>query len=71
MNSKELEQQRRFVEAQMRWASLYGGDQELLGLLRIKSERLSSMIEQRPCVDGLLALQRLVRRIATTSGRSQ
>jgi hypothetical protein len=35
MTRKQLEQQRKFVEAQMRWASLYGGDQELLDLLRV------------------------------------
>jgi hypothetical protein len=47
MTRKQLEQQREGVEAQMRWAVLHGGDQELLDLLRVESDRLSVMIGQR------------------------
>jgi hypothetical protein len=46
MNRKQLEQQQKFVEAQMRWALLYGGDEELLDLLRIESDRLSVTMAQ-------------------------
>jgi hypothetical protein len=69
MNRKELEQQRTFVEAQMRWASLYGGDQELLALLHAKNQQLFTGIEQRPFVNRLLALERLMRPRAATSHR--
>jgi hypothetical protein len=47
MTRKQLEQQREGVEAQMRWAVLHGGDQELLDLLRVESDCLSVMIGQR------------------------
>jgi hypothetical protein len=45
MTRKQLEQQREVVEAQMRWALLYGGDQELLDLLRFESDRLFAMTD--------------------------
>jgi hypothetical protein len=48
MNRKQLEQLREGVEAQMRWAVLHGGDQELLDLLRIESDRLFVTIGQCP-----------------------
>jgi hypothetical protein len=40
MTRKQLEQQRGGVEAQIRWALLHGGDQELLDLLRFERARL-------------------------------
>jgi hypothetical protein len=43
-----LEQQREGVEAQMHWAILRGGDQELLDLLRVESDRLGLMTGQGP-----------------------
>jgi hypothetical protein len=46
MTRQQLEQLREGVEAQMRWAVLHGGDQELLDLLRVESDRLSVMIGQ-------------------------
>jgi hypothetical protein len=46
MTRKQLEQQRECVEAQLRWAVLHGGDQELLELLRVESDRLFVMIEK-------------------------
>jgi hypothetical protein len=46
MTRKQLEQQRERVEAQMRWAVIHGGDQELLDLLRLESDRLFAMICQ-------------------------
>ena len=46
MNRKQLEQRRKFVEVQTRWALLYGGDQELLELLRIQRDRLAVMAAQ-------------------------
>jgi Fe-S cluster biogenesis protein NfuA len=49
MNRKQLEQLRECVKAQMRWAVLHGGDQELLDLLRFESDRLLAMIGQCPC----------------------
>jgi hypothetical protein len=69
MNRKELEQQQTFIEAQMRWASLYGGDQELLALLHAKKQQLFTMKEQRPFVNRLLALEKLTRPRAATSHR--
>jgi hypothetical protein len=48
MIRKQLELLRHGVEAQMRWVALYGGDQELLHLLRDESTRLSMMIGQYP-----------------------
>jgi hypothetical protein len=48
MTRKQLEQQRECVESQLRWAVLHGGDQELLDLLRLESDRLFAMIENCP-----------------------
>jgi hypothetical protein len=44
MTRTQLERQREGVEAQIRWAILHGGEQELLDLLRIQSDRLCVMI---------------------------
>jgi hypothetical protein len=44
----QLEQQRECVEAQLRWAVVHGGDQELLHLLRVEGDRLFAMIENCP-----------------------
>jgi hypothetical protein len=41
---EELERHREGVEAQLRWAMLHDGDQELLELLRFESDRLSLRI---------------------------
>jgi hypothetical protein len=49
MSRKQLEQQRECVGAQLRWAVLHGGDQELLDLLRVESDRLFAMIEKCAC----------------------
>jgi hypothetical protein len=46
MTRKQLEQQSEGVKAQMRWAALHGGDQELLDLLRVEGDRLSAMTRQ-------------------------
>jgi hypothetical protein len=46
MTRRQLEQQRERVEAQMRWAVVHGGDQELLDLLRLERDRLFAMIGQ-------------------------
>jgi hypothetical protein len=46
MTRKHLEQLRECVKAQIRWALAHGGDQELLDLLRIESDRLFVMIRQ-------------------------
>jgi hypothetical protein len=46
MTRQQLEQLRDCVEEQMRWAVLHGGDQELLDLLRVESDRLSVLIGQ-------------------------
>jgi hypothetical protein len=51
MTRKPLEQQRECVEAQLRWAELHGGDQELLDLLRVESDRLFAMIEKCPMIE--------------------
>jgi hypothetical protein len=48
MIRKQLERQREGVEAQMRWALLHDGDQELLDVLRVESERLLAMMAQCP-----------------------
>jgi hypothetical protein len=48
MTRKQLEEQRECVEAQLRWALLHGGDQELLDLLRVESDRLVAMMENCP-----------------------
>jgi hypothetical protein len=41
---EELERHREGVEAQLRWAMLYDGDQELLELLRFESDCVSLRI---------------------------
>jgi hypothetical protein len=46
MTGTLLEQQREGVEAQMHWAIIHGGDQELLDLLRVESDRLGLMTGQ-------------------------
>jgi hypothetical protein len=46
MTRQQLEQLRDCVGAQMRWAVLRGGDQELLDLLSVESDRLSVMMGQ-------------------------
>jgi hypothetical protein len=48
MASKQLEKQREAVKAQIRWATLHDGDEELLNLLRIESDRLAMKIGQCP-----------------------
>jgi hypothetical protein len=48
MNRRQLEQKRECVEEQLRWALLHDGDQELLDLLRIESDRLLVNIAQCP-----------------------
>jgi hypothetical protein len=48
MTRKLLEQQRECVEAQLRWAVLHGGDQELVDLLRVESGRIFAMIKNYP-----------------------
>jgi hypothetical protein len=55
MNRRELEQTRDRVEEQLRWAQVHDGDQELLDLLRIESERLSLKITAMSrCPDQLM-----------------
>jgi undecaprenyl pyrophosphate synthase len=48
MTRKLLEQQRECVEAQLRWAVLHGGDQELVDLLRVESGRIFAMRKNYP-----------------------
>jgi hypothetical protein len=48
MTREQLKQQRQGVNAQMRWAALHRGDQELLDLLRVEMEQLSAKISQFP-----------------------
>jgi hypothetical protein len=43
---QQLEMLRHGVEAQLRWALVYGGDQELIDLLRDQSDRLSGMMSK-------------------------
>jgi hypothetical protein len=57
MTRTQLEQQREGVEAQIRWTVLHGGDQELLDLLRIESDRLCVMIGQCRRVHGVSVTQ--------------
>ena len=40
VTGKQLEKQREAVKAQIRWAMHHGGDEELLNLLSIESDRL-------------------------------
>jgi hypothetical protein len=46
MPRKQLEQLRECVDAQLCWALSHCGDQELLDLLRLESDRLSVMIQR-------------------------
>jgi Fe-S cluster biogenesis protein NfuA len=46
MTKTQLEQQCEGTEAQIRWAVLHGGDQELLDLLHIENDRLCVMMGQ-------------------------
>jgi hypothetical protein len=46
MTRQQLEQKRGGLEAQMRWAALHHGDQELMDVLRDESDRLSGMMGQ-------------------------
>jgi hypothetical protein len=57
MIREQLEQTLDRVQAQMRWAVLHGGDEELLSLLRVERDRLSMMIGQ--CSDRLARPPRL------------
>jgi hypothetical protein len=43
MTRQQLEQKRAGLEAQMRWAALHRGDQELMDVLRDENGRLFSM----------------------------
>jgi hypothetical protein len=47
MTRQQLELLLHGVERQMRWATVHGGNQELLDLLRDGSDRLSMAIDQR------------------------
>jgi hypothetical protein len=44
MTRKQLEEKREGLVAQMHWAALFGGDQELMDVLRDESGRLSRML---------------------------
>jgi hypothetical protein len=44
MTRKQLEEKRDGLEAQMHWAALHRGDQELMDVLRDESGRLSMMM---------------------------
>jgi hypothetical protein len=44
MAREQIEQVRESVKAQLRWAMLHDGDQELLELLRFERDRLSLLI---------------------------
>jgi hypothetical protein len=46
MTREQLEQKRDGLEAQMHWAALHHGEQELMDVLRDESERLAGMIGQ-------------------------
>jgi hypothetical protein len=48
LTRRQLERQREGVEAQMRWAVLHGGDQELLDLLAFEIDRLFVKIGELP-----------------------
>jgi hypothetical protein len=45
MSKGQLSRLRGSIEAQLRWAVAYGGDRELLDLLRSESERLSAQLK--------------------------
>jgi hypothetical protein len=44
MSKGQLSRLRGSIEAQLRWAVAYGGDRELLDLLRSERERLSAQL---------------------------
>jgi hypothetical protein len=44
MTREQLERKRDGVKAQIRWAALHRGDQELIDVLRDESSRLSMML---------------------------
>jgi hypothetical protein len=46
MAREQLERQRERVKAQMHWAVVHGGDQELLDVLRLEGDRLFAMVSQ-------------------------
>jgi hypothetical protein len=48
MTREQLEQVRKSVQAQLRWAMLHGGDEELQELLCFENDRLSAMIGELP-----------------------
>jgi hypothetical protein len=48
MTREQLEQVRNSVQAQLRWAMLHDGDEELQELLGIENDRLSAMIGALP-----------------------
>jgi hypothetical protein len=48
MTREQLEQVRKSVQAQLRWAMLHDGDEELQELLCFENDRLSAMIGELP-----------------------
>ncbi len=48
MAREQIEQVRESVKAQLRWAMLHDGDQELLEVLLIERYRLSVLMRQMP-----------------------
>jgi hypothetical protein len=46
MTRNQLEQVRKNVQAQLRWAMLHDGDEELQELLCFENDRLSAMIDE-------------------------
>jgi hypothetical protein len=46
MTREQLEQVRKNVQAQLRWAMLHDGDEELQELLCFENDRLSAMIDE-------------------------
>ena len=48
MDREQLEQVRKSVDAQLRWAMLHDGDQELLEVLLFERHRLSVLMRQMP-----------------------
>jgi len=55
MNKEQLLRLRRSVDAQLCWATLHDGDEELLDVLRSESERLAAMIERNVQLGGQAA----------------
>jgi hypothetical protein len=48
MTREQLEQVRKNVQAQLRWAMLHDGDEELQELLCFENDRLAAMIDELP-----------------------